>query len=312
MSAVASAAAPEAAWWDSDLVYAFRRSPVAQGSAVLTALLLAAALLAPLLAPFDVTDPAVANVIDARMPPGSAGLGGERYWLGTDPLGRDIVSAMLFGLRTSLAVGLGAVALAATVGITLGLLSGYLGGWLDALVMRLADVQLSFPAILIALLIDGVARTVMDRSAHEALAVPILIAAIGASYWVQYARTVRGVVLVERGKEYVGAAIVTGVSTPRILVGHILPNVAGPVLVIATVNLALAILTEATLSFLGVGVPPTQPSLGSLVRIGNEFLFSGDWWISVLPGGLLVTLSLAVNLLGDWLRDTLNPRLAIL
>lgn len=304
--------APGTTWWDGDLAYAFRRSPVAQISLVATLVLFGAAFAAGWIAPFDVTDPSVANVIDARLAPGATGFMGDRYLLGTDPQGRDLVSAMIFGLRTSLLVGLGSVALAAGIGITLGLLSGYLGGVVDALIMRLADIQLSFPAILIALLVDGVARTVMDRQAHEAAAIPILIVAIGASYWVQYARTVRGVTLVERGKDYVLAATVTGVATPSILARHILPNVAGPVLVIATINLALAILTEATLSFLGVGVPPTQPSLGSLVRIGNEFLFSGDWWISLLPGALLVVLSLAVNLLGDWLRDTLNPRLGVL
>ena len=311
MSAV-SAREPRPRWRDSDLVYAFRRSPVAQVSLLVSLLLFGAALAASLIAPYNVVDPSVANVIDARLAPGATGLMGERYWLGTDPLGRDLASAMIFGLRTSLVVGIGSVLLAASIGIALGLVSGYLGGWVDAAIMRLADVQLSFPAILIALMVDGIARTVLDREHHEAAAVPILIVAIGASYWVQYARTVRGVTLAERGKDYIGAATVTGVSTPTILGAHILPNVAGPVLVIATINLALAILTEATLSFLGVGVPPTQPSLGSLVRIGNEFLFSGDWWISLLPGAVLVVLSLAVNLLGDWLRDTLNPRLGIL
>jgi len=213
-------------------------------------------------------------------------------------------------LRTSLIVGLGSIALAALVGVSLGLVSGYFGGFVDAVIMRIADVQLSFPAILIALLVDGITRALMDRAGHDALAVPVLIAAIAASYWVQYARTVRGLVITERHKEYVLAAKVTGVRTPTVLLSHILPNVLGPVLVIATINLALAILTEATLSFLGIGVPPTQPSLGTLVRLGNEFLFSGDWWITLFPGALLVTLSLAVNLFGDWLRDALNPKLA--
>jgi peptide/nickel transport system permease protein len=220
-----------------------------------------------------------------------------------------MLSAMMYGLRTSLLVGLGSVALAALVGITLGLISGYFGGLVDAIIMRIADVQLSFPAILIALLIDGVARTVIERSVYATIAVPIVIVAIAASYWVQYARTVRGLVLIERSREYVLAAQVTGVATIRILFAHILPNVLGSVVVIATINLALAILTESTLSFLGVGIPATQPSLGSLVRIGNEFLFSGDWWIAIMPGALLASLALAVNLFGDWLRDALNPRL---
>jgi peptide/nickel transport system permease protein len=298
------------AWWDSDLAYDFRRSPVAIVATITTIILIVAAIGADFLAPYNVNDPAIANVIDARLPPGSAGMFGGAFLLGTDPQGRDMLSAVIFGLRTSLLVGGLSVLLAATVGIVLGLLSGYFGGWLDAAVMRIADVQLSFPAILIALLIDGVSRTAMDRATHDTLAVPVLVIAIAASYWVQYARTVRALVLVERDKDYVLAARVTGIGPVRIMLSHIRPNVLGPVVVIATINLALAILTEATLSFLGVGVPPTMPSLGSLVRIGNEFLFSGDWWISTVPGVVLVLLSLAINLLGDWLRDALNPRLS--
>ncbi|TCK30320.1 peptide/nickel transport system permease protein [Ancylobacter aquaticus] len=297
-------------FWESDLAYRFRRSPVAILAALVGLALLVAAMGAPVLAPYDAFDPAAANAADARLPPASEGMFGDYYTLGTDPQGRDMLSAMLYGLRTSLVVGLASVAAAALAGVLLGLMAGYFGGVLDAFIMRAADVQLSFPAILIALLIDGVARTAMPAALHAELAVPILIAAIAASFWVQYARTVRGLVLVERGRDYVLAAKVTGVSTPRILLSHILPNVLGPVLVIATINLALAILTESTLSFLGVGLPSTQPSLGSLVRIGNEFVFSGDWWISALPGLLLVLLSLSVNIFGDWLRDALNPKLA--
>ena len=296
-------------WRDSDLLHDFRRSPVAIGAVAVTLLLLIVGAGASFIAPYDVTNPAVANVIDARLPPGETGLAGEHYWFGTDPQGRDMLSAIIYGLRMSLLVGLSSVALAALVGSALGLVSGYFGGMLDAVIMRIADVQLSFPAILIALMIDGITRTVMDRDLHERLAIPVLIVAISASFWVQYARIVRGLVLVERSKEYVLAAKVTGVSTLRIIASHLLPNVLGPVLVIATINLALAILTESTLSFLGVGVPPNQPSLGSLIRIGNEFLFSGDWWISILPGAVLVILSLSVNLVGDWLRDALNPKL---
>ncbi len=301
--------APER-WWDGDLAYDFRHSPVAIIALLVTVLLVAAAAGAPWIAPYDVMDPANANVIDARLPPGSLGMMGQHYLLGTDPQGRDMLSAVIFGLRTSLYVGGVSVMLAALVGIVLGLIAGYHGGVFDALIMRIADIQSSFPAILIALLIDGVSRTLMDRSAHDALATTVLIVAIAASFWVQYARTVRGLVLIERDKDYVLAAKVTGIGPLRIVFQHIRPNVLGPVLVIATINLALAILTEATLSFLGVGVPPTTPSLGSLVRVGNEFLFSGDWWISVIPGAVLVLLSLAVNLLGDWLRDALNPRLS--
>jgi peptide/nickel transport system permease protein len=234
---------------------------------------------------------------------------GAHYWLGTDPQGRDMMSAMLYGLRTSLIVGVGAVLLAALAGMALGLVAGYYGGFVDAVIMRAADVQLSFPSILIALLVDGVTRAVLARNGRDALAIPVLVLAIALSYWVQYARTVRSLVLVERRQDYVLAARLTGVATPRILVTHILPNVLRPVLVVATINLALAIVAEATLSFLGVGIPPTEPSLGTLVRVGGEFLFSGDWWIALLPGGVLVVLSLAVNVFGDWLRDTLNPRL---
>jgi len=307
---VQSAAERGPRWWEADLVHDFLRSPVALVAALLTFVSVALALGADFIAPYNSNDPASANVIDARLPPGAAGMLGDHYLLGTDPQGRDMLSAIIFGLRTSLMIGTSSVLLAAAIGITLGLVCGYFRGIFDAVIMRIADVQLSFPAILIALLIDGITRTVVDRGTHDRLAIPVLIVAIAASYWVQYARTVRGLVLVERTKEYVLAAKVTGVSTLRIIATHIQPNVMGPVLVIATINLALAILTEATLSFLGVGVPPTQPSLGSLVSIGNEFLFSGDWWISIFPGGMLVVLCLSVNLLGDWLRDALNPRLS--
>jgi len=298
-----------ARWRDNEIVYDFTRSPLAVISAVVFAGICLAALFAPLIAPIDPFDPANANVVDARLPPLSEGLFGNYYFLGSDPQGRDIFSTILFGARTSLLVGLASVIFAGAVGVVLGLLAGYAGGAVDSIIMRAADVQLSFPAILIALLVDGIARTVISREQHESIAVLVLVFAIGVSNWVQYARTVRSVALVERGREYVQAASVTGVHPLRIIFRHILPNVMGPVLVIATINLALAIITESTLSFLGVGVPPTQPSLGTLVRIGNEFLFSGSWWISIFPGMTLVVLSLSVNLLGDWLRDALNPRL---
>jgi peptide/nickel transport system permease protein len=287
-------------------------SPIAALSALVVLCLLVAAIGAPVLAPFNAFDPGAANVADARLPPGSRGLFGDFYLLGTDPQGRDLLSAMMYGLRTSLAVGFGSVALAAMTGVCFGLLSGYFGGMIDAVMMRIADIQLSLPPILIALLVDGVTLTVLDRSQHDLLAVPTLIFAVSTSLWVQFARTVRAQVQVEKGKEYILAAQITGVSTPRVLATHILPNVLAPVLVIATVNLAVAILVESTLSFLGVGVPPTQPSLGTLVRIGNEFLFSGDWWMALLPGGLLVIVALSINLLGDWLRDRLNPTMRTL
>lgn len=288
------------------------RAPIPRFSvAVLAGVVLAALVLAaagaPFLAPYDTFDPASANVADARLPPGAVGLFGDRYLLGTDPQGRDLLSAIMHGLRISLAVGVGAIALAALVGVTLGLLGGYFGGLLDALLMRIADIQLSLPPILVALLIDGVTLSLLGRAGHDRLAIPALILAISTSLWVQFARAVRARTQVERMRDYVLAARITGVGTSRILATHVLPNVMAPVLVIATVNLAVAILVEATLSFLGVGVPVTHPSLGTLVRIGNEFLFSGDWWISLLPGGVLVALALAINLVGDGLRDRLDP-----
>ncbi len=295
--------------WRSDFLYSFMRSPVAILSGLIAISLFVLAAGAPYIAPYDTLDPATANVVDARLPPGSEGVGGEQYWLGTDPLGRDLLSAMIYGLRISLIAGLGSIGLAAVIGVSAGLASGYFGGIADAVLMRIADVQLTLPPILIALMIDGLALTVVDRDTQTLLALPILIVAISTSLWVQFARTVRAVVRVERNKEYVLAASISGIGVRRILTGHILPNVMAPVLVIATVNLAVAILTESTLSFLGVGVPPTEPSLGTLIRIGNEYLFSGDWWISLLPGALLVILSVSVNLFGDWLRDALNPKL---
>ena len=288
------------------------RSPTATFSGLVLLCLVIAAVGAPILAPYDAFDPASANIADARLPPGSEGMFGDHYLLGTDPQGRDLLSAIMYGLRTSLAVGFGSIALAALFGVTLGLLGGYFGGLFDALVMRIADIQLSLPPILVALLIDGLTLILLDRSSHHVLAIPTLILAISTSLWVQFARTVRAVVQVEKTKEYVLAARITGVGTARVLTAHLLPNAMAPVLVIATVNLSVAILVEATLSFLGVGVPSTQPSLGTLVRLGNEFLFSGDWWISILPGVVLVILALSINLLGDWLRDRLDPTMQTL
>ncbi|MEP6997331.1 MAG: ABC transporter permease [Betaproteobacteria bacterium] len=298
-----------ARWRDSDLGYSFRHSPVAMVSAAVLALCLGAALFAPWVAPHNPFDLATLNLLDALSPP--QGLAGARpgYLLGTDDQGRDVLSAIMFGARISLLVGLASVILAMVVGVSLGLIAGYVGGKLDAFIMRVADVQLSFPAILIALLIDGVARAVLPRDAQAPVAIFVLIFAIGISNWVQYARTVRGSTLVEKNKEYIQAARVIGIKPLGIMLHHLLPNVLGPVLVLATINIATAIITEATLSFLGVGVPPTQPSLGTLIRIGNDFLFSGEWWITIFPGAALVIMVLAINLLGDWLRDALNPRL---
>jgi len=295
--------------WDSDLAYSFRRSPVTIAAALLTLVCVGGALGAPWLAPHDPFNLASLNLLDAFTPPVWADKGSATFLLGTDDQGRDVLSTIMYGARTSLAVGAASVLFAMTVGVTLGLVAGYLGGKLDAFIMRVADVQLSFPAILIALLIDGVARVVLPRDAQDVIAIPVLILAIGISGWVQYARTVRGSTLVEKNKEYVQAARVIGRRPAAIMLAHVLPNVTGPVLVIATIHIATAIITEATLSFLGVGVPPTRPSLGTLIRIGNDYLFSGEWWITVFPGLALVMLVLSVNLLGDWLRDALNPKL---
>ena len=294
---------------DSDLWYSFTRSPVTVVSAAVTASILLAAALAPWVAPHDPFDLASIDLLDASLPPVWMADGDTRFLLGTDDQGRDVWSTILFGARISLVVGFASVIFSLVLGVGLGLVSGYVGGRLDAFIMRVADVQLSFPAILIALLIDGVARSVLPRDHHDDLAFYVLVFAIGVSGWVQYARTVRGSTLVEKNKEYVQAARVIGIRRGTILLRHILPNVMGPVLVIATIHLAVAIITEATLSFLGVGVPPTTPSLGTLIRVGNDFLFSGEWWITIFPGLALVVLVLAVNLLGDWLRDALNPKL---
>jgi peptide/nickel transport system permease protein len=295
--------------WNSDVAYSFRRSPVAIASAAVALLLIVTALFADWVAPHNPFDLATLSLSDASLPPSWREGGNAAFWLGTDDQGRDIYSGILYGMRISLLIGVVSVLLAMFIGVGLGLLSGYVGGRLDAFLMRTADVQLSFPAILIALLIDGIARAAVPKEVHDVLAFPVLVGAIALAGWPQYARTVRGSTLVEKNKEYVQAAHVIGVPPPVIMLRHVLPNVIGPVLVLATVHVATAIITEATLSFLGVGVPPTTPSLGTMIRIGNEFLLSGEWWITLFPGAALVALVLSVNLLGDWLRDALNPRL---
>jgi peptide/nickel transport system permease protein len=296
--------------WDSDVAWSFRHSPVAIVAAVVAVGMILAALLAPLIAPSDPFDPASLNLMDGFTPPGTPNaFTGNTFLLGTDDQGRDILSTILYGARISLFVGFASVLFAMVLGISLGLLAAWKGGWVGTLVMRIADVQLSFPSILIALLIFGVARGFIPPGQREQAAIWVLILSIGLSEWVQYARVVRGATMVEMGREYVQAAKVIGVHPVRIVLRHILPNVMGPVLVIGTIGLALAIIAEATLSFLGVGVPPTQPSLGTLIRIGQQFLFSGEWWILFFPAMALLALALSVNLLGDWLRDVLNPRL---
>jgi len=295
--------------WDHDLAWSFRRSPVTVVAALLTLVCVAGAAFSPWLSPQDPFNAAALDLNAAFKPPAWEEGGDPAFVLGTDNQGRDILSTIMHGARLSLGIGLASVLLALVLGVSLGLISGYFGGRIDAVIMRVADVQLSFPAILIALLIDGVARVALAGDRHDEIAIPVLVLSIGFAGWVQYARTVRGSTMVERNKEYVQAARVIGRRPLAILLNHVLPNVMGPVLVIATIHIATAIITEATLSFLGVGVPPTQPSLGTLIRVGNEFLYSGEWWITVFPGAALIVLVLSVNLLGDWLRDALNPKL---
>ena len=294
---------------DSDVFYSFKRSPLIIVAFAVTVLLILGAFLAPWIAPHDTTNMASLNLMDAFKPPAWSVGGDGSFLLGTDDQGRDMLSGIMFGMQASLVIGFASVALAAIVGTILGLISGYVGGRVDSVIMRVADVQLTFPAILIALLIDGIVGSVLPRNTAEELTYPVLILAIASSLWVNFARTVRGSTLVEKNREYVQAAKVIGIHPTLIMVRHVLPNVMGPVLVIATLSLALAILTEATLSFLGVGIPSSEPSLGTLIRIGQEYLFSGEWWMTIFPGIALVILVLAVNLLGDWLRDALNPKL---
>jgi len=294
----------------SDFVFDFKRSPLAIVAATLVLILFLVAIFAPLIAPTNPFNPASLNLMNGFTPPATPNLfTGESFILGTDDQGRDLLSAIIYGLRVSLFVGIMSVLLAMGLGISLGLLAGYVGGWVDNLIMRIADIQLTFPSILIAMLIFGVMRGIIPPDYRDEMAIAVLITAIGLSEWVPFARTVRATTLVEKEKEYVQAARLIGLKRGQIMWRHILPNVMSPVLVIATITLALAIIAEATLSFLGVGAPPTEPSLGTLIRIGQDYLFSGEWWILLFPSVTLLILALSVNLLGDWLKDTLNPRL---
>jgi peptide/nickel transport system permease protein len=295
---------------ESDFLYDFLRAPVAIVSFCVVSILVLSAIFAQFIAPTNPFDPASLELMNGFTPPMEPNMyTGEVFLLGTDDQGRDLFSAILYGLRISLFVGLMAVSLAMTMGVILGIIAGYVGGWLDNLIMRLADIQMTFPSILIAMLIFGVARGLLPPELRYEMAITVLIISIGLSEWVPFARTVRGSTMVEKEKEYIAAAQLIGLKKWQIMIRHILPNVLGPVLVIATITFALAIIAEATLSFLGVGAPRTEPSLGTLIRVGQDFLFSGEWWILLFPALTLLALALAVNLLGDWLRDTLNPRL---
>ena len=295
---------------DSDFFFDFRRAPVTIIASVVVALLIFVAVMAPFVAPSNPFDPTSINLMNGFTPPMDPNaFTGEVFLLGTDDQGRDLLSGIIYGLRISLFVGLMSVLLAMGIGVSLGLLAGYVGGWIDNIIMRCADIQMTFPSILIAMLIFGVMRGVIPPDLRDEMAVVVLILAIGLSEWVPFARTVRATTLVEKEKEYVQAARIIGLNRTQIMWRHILPNVLGPVFVISTITLALAIIAEATLSFLGVGAPPTEPSLGTLIRIGQDYLFSGEWWILLFPAMTLLALALSVNLLGDWLKDTLNPRL---
>src|SRR5437763_9368019 len=313
----AEASAPRAAaghgWFkraiESDLLYSFRRSRMTMVAAAVTMLFFLLAIFASVLSVQNPFDPSQLELMNSRIPPLWISDGQSPFLLGTDEQGRDVFSAILYGLRISLTVGVLGVVFAGTLGIALGLIAGYFGGMLDSLIMRVADVQLTFPAILIALLINGVAKSIFGNRLDAMSTLAVLVFAIGLSFWVQYARTVRGSVMVEKNKDYVAAAQLIGLPAPVIMLRHVLPNAMGPILVIATINLALAIITEATLSFLGAGMPDTMPSLGTLIRIGNNYLFAGEWWIVAFPGIALAGLILAINLLGDWIRDALNPKL---
>ncbi|MCR9272448.1 MULTISPECIES: ABC transporter permease [Mameliella] len=294
---------------DSDLWYSFRTHPSAVFAACLLALVALTALFAPWITPQDPYDLAALELWNSEIPPIWNEAGQWPYILGTDTQGRDILSAILYGSRISLIIGFASVIAALSVGLSLGLIAGYFGGWIDNVIMRLGDVLLSMPFILIAILITAVATASLPTGLKDVLAAPILILAIAVPSWVQYARTVRASAMVERKKEYVQAARLIRVKPWRIMLHHILPNCLTPILVAATLNFGLAILSEATLSFLGVGMPPDQPSLGTLIRIGNQYLFSGLWWIVVFPAVQLCLIVLSVNMIGDWLRDALNPKL---
>ena len=294
---------------DNDIYWSFVNSPGAMIAAAITLGCIVAVFAAPIIAPFNPFDPSQISLWDGKLPPAWVEGGQSQYILGTDNQGRDMLSTILYGGRLSVLVGIAAVCLGMVLGVSLGVIAGYFGGTVDAVIMRIADVQLTIPGILLAILINGIGRAVLPLELREEFAIYVVIFAIGLTDWPQFARVARGATLVEANKEYVQAARVIGLPSWLIMLRHILPNTLRPVLVIATIGLALAIIAEATLSFLGQGIPPTTPSLGTLIRVGNEYLFSGLWWITFFPAIALVVLVFAVNLLGDWMRDALNPKL---
>tara|TARA_B100000927_G_C16403511_1_gene444396 strand:- start:111 stop:1028 length:918 start_codon:yes stop_codon:yes gene_type:complete len=295
--------------YDTDIGYSFFNSKVAIFSSILFLIIVFCSFFANFVSPYDPFDPLNISLMDAFIPPFWSEGGDMRFILGTDQQGRDMLSTIIYGSRISLIVGFASIIFAMILGVFLGVTAGYLGGKYEIIVMRLTDVQLTIPSILMALLVDGIARAIISKSMHDEMAIYVLIFAIGISEWPQFARVTRASTLVEKNKEYVSASKIIGLSSIYIMFKHILPNILRPVLVIATIGLALAIIAESTLSFLGVGVPPTTPSLGTLIRFGNNFLFSGEWWITFFPAIFLIVLALSINLLGDWMRDALNPKL---
>ena len=294
---------------DNDVLWSFIHNPGAMIAATIAVSFIMAAFAAPWIAPYNPFDPAQISLWDGKLPPAWTDGGNPHYLLGTDNQGRDMLSTILYGGRLSIVVGMASVFLGMLLGVSLGVISGYLGGPLDSVIMRIADVQLTIPGILLAILINGIGRAVLPLEMRQDFAIYVVIIAIGLTDWPQFARVARGATLVEAQKEYVQSARVIGLPGWLIMMRHILPNTLRPVLVIATIGLALAVIAEATLSFLGQGIPPTTPSLGTLIRVGNEYLFSGLWWITFFPAITLVILVFSVNLLGDWMRDALNPKL---
>ena len=295
--------------YDTDIGYSFFNSKIAIISSSIFLIIFLCSFLAEIVAPYDPFDPLNISLMDAFIPPIWSEGGNANFFLGTDQQGRDMFSTMIYGSRISLIVGFSSIIFAMILGVSLGITAGYIGGRYETIVMRLTDVQLTIPSILMALLVDGIARAIISKSMHDEMAIYVLIFAIGISEWPQFARVTRASTLVEKNKEYISASKIIGLSNILIMFKHILPNILRPILVIATIGLALAIITESTLSFLGVGIPPTTPSLGTLIRFGNNFLFSGEWWITFFPAIFLVVLALSINLLGDWMRDALNPKL---
>ena len=294
---------------ESDTYFAFIKSPTAIISTTILIIIFFSSFFVELIAPFNPFDPSSLDLMEAFTPPSWEEGGMSKFLLGTDGQGRDMLSTILYGSRISLIVGFAAILFSLILGVSLGLTAGYLGGKYEMIVMRITDVQLTVPSILMALLVDGIARGVISKELHDEMAIYVLIFAIGISEWPQFARVSRAATLVEKNKDYISASTIIGVPNIKIMFKHILPNILRPILVIGTIGLALAIIAESTLSFLGVGVPPTTPSLGTLIRIGNDFLFSGEWWITFFPAIFLVILAFSINLLGDWMRDTLNPKL---